>query len=291
MALPAKQAAPQKAVARIWHTPTAKTALAWLIFAAGYTLIFYILYFILLQAKARVFLGPFFDVTFRCGVMAYIMILGVAAYSLRTRFFHGLPWKAQSWVWAHVWVGIAAMLLALLHADYRFVLHFDCSGLSCVTEKYLAMPSLYGLIFLALGGVAGKLLDRWQTRVIAEDAASNGVGIAKSIDTRLSELELQIERLCAGKSEMFKGYCAQALQQRGQLALATPPLPPPEQRDFQLVYGLLAEHVRLTASLTRQRQAHTIFKTWRRVHMVLVPLILLIITYHGVAELIRILHG
>src|SRR5712692_11326027 len=75
----------------IWHTPTARTALYWFLFAISYCAIFYILYFVLF--KAPIFTGPWFDRVFRCGVMAYIMILAVAAYSLRTRFIPGLPWK------------------------------------------------------------------------------------------------------------------------------------------------------------------------------------------------------
>lgn len=290
MALPIKQAAPKKIGARLWHTPTSKAARAWLIFAAGYTALFYALYLLLLHDPSRLILGPFYDVIFRCGVMAYLMILGVAAYSLRTRFFHGLPWKAQNWVWAHIWVGIASVLLALLHADFRFILHFECTGIDCITREYFALPSLYGLIFLVVSGIFGKLLDQWQTRMIAEDAASNGVGIAKAIEEHLVEQEYRIERFCAGKSEAFKQYCAQALKQPGTLYVSTPTLPPQEQHDFQLASELLSEYARLAGSLRKQKQAHMLFKTWRYVHMILVPLILLIISYHAVGELIQILH-
>lgn len=290
MAIPAKPALPGMAK-RLWHTPTSKAALAWLIFAAGYTALFYILYLLLLHVKSRMITGPFFDVIFRCGVMSYIMILGVAAYSLRARFFRGLPWKAQNWVWAHMWVGIASILLALLHGDFRFILHFGCNGMECITDQYLALPSLYGLIFLVFSGIIGKLLDRWQTSVISEDARSNGVGIAKALEVRLVELEYGIERLCAGKSDTFKQYCAQALKQVGIVYAEIPTLSLQERTDFQRVHELISEHARLAASLQKQKQALRIFKTWRLVHMVLVPLILLIISCHAIAELVLILHG
>ncbi|GHO42699.1 hypothetical protein [Ktedonospora formicarum] len=284
--------APVKKVAtRMWHTPTSKAALYWFLFAAAYTALFYILYLILLHEKGRLFHGPFFDVVFRCGVMSYIMILGVAAYSLRARFFHGLPWKAQNWVWAHIWVGIASVLLALLHGDFRYILHFDCAGMTCVTDKYLALPSLYGLIFLVLSGGIGRLLDAWQTKIIAHDASTNGVGIAKAIPGRLSELEYVIERLNAGKSEAFKVYCERAITSVGLLSADIPELPPQEHADFHTAHTALAEHARLLASLNVQMRARQIFKLWRRVHMVLVPLILLIISFHAIAELIRVLLG
>jgi hypothetical protein len=281
----------KSAAQRIWHTPTSRAALYWMIFAVGYTALFYILYLILLHVKTRFITGPFFDVIFRCGVMSYIMILGVAAYSLRARFFHGMPWKAQNWVWAHIWVGIASVMLALLHGDFRYILHFGCDGFSCVTQEYMALPSLYGLIFLVLSGIVGRSLDWWQTRVIAQDASTNGVGIAKAIPARLVELEYIVERLNAGKSDAFKSYCERAISAIGVLPQDVPPIPPDEQADFQSAYTALAERARLAASLQKQRQARTIFKTWRRIHMVLVPVILLIISYHGIAELIRVLLG
>jgi hypothetical protein len=192
----------------------------------------------------------------------------------------------------HMALGIAAVLLALLHADYAFVVHWDCPGpQNCFTAHYWGMPALYGLIFIALSGAVGRLLDKWQTRVIAKDAGTNGVGIAKAIPGRLLELEYIVERRAAGKSEQFKAYCAQAIESVGELPGDLPPLSPNEQADFQGAYEALQEHARLAESLRKQRRAQAIFRTWRNIHMVLVPLALVIITYHGIAELlINVLH-
>lgn len=275
---------------RVWHTPTSKVALFWGLFAFLYSAIFYLLYAVLF--KAPIFTGPWFDRIFRVGFMSYIMILAVAAYSLRTRFMHGLPWKAQNWLWLHIWFGIASVLLALLHADFSFILHWDCSSSqNCITAHYLGMPALYALIFIAVSGAIGRLIDMWQTRIIAQDASTNGVGISKAIKVRLLELEYVIERFSAGKSEPFKHYCARAIECVGTLPAPLPNLPAQEQADFQNAHQSLEEYVRLAASLQKQKFAHTIFRAWRYVHMVLVPLALLIITYHAIVELlINVLH-
>jgi hypothetical protein len=273
----------------MWHTPTSKAALYWLIFATAYTALFYALYAVLF--KAPIFTGPWFDHVFRVGVMSYLLILATAAYSLRTRFARGLPWKAQNWVWMHLWIGIAAVFLALLHADYRFVLHGYCSDLSCVTAHYWGLPALYALIFIVVSGAAGRLLDIWQARVIARDASANGVGIAKAIPARLLELEYIIERLNAGKSETFKRYCIQALSSVGKLPTPIPTIEPRERADFEQAYAALEDHARLAASFKKQNRARSIFRAWRRAHVVLVPLMLLIVTYHAVLELIvNVLH-
>ncbi len=281
---------------RMWHTPTSRAALAWFLFSILYCALFYALYAIFF--KAPILTGPWFDRIFRAGVMSYVMILAVAAYSLRTRFLHNLPWKAQNWVWMHIWVGIAAILLALLHADFSFVLHWDCtSQQNCITAHYWGMPSLYALIFIVLSGAIGRLIDRWQTRVIAKDASTNGVGISKAIKIRLTELEYIIERLSAGKSEPFKEYCATAKNSIGQLPsyYLSPgegaAIPPQEQQDFQQAYQALTNHARLAASLKKQETAHNILRGWRYIHLSLVPLALIIITYHAIAELlINVLH-
>jgi hypothetical protein len=269
---------------RIWHTPTSKAALYWCLFGFLFCALFYALYYILF--KAPIFTGPWFDRVFRAGVFSYLMIVAVSAYSLRTRFVRSLPWKTQNWVWMHIWLGIAAVLLALLHADFRFVLHGYCTNFGCITDHYWGMPSLYALIFIAVSGAVGRLLDKWQTRVIAQDASTNGVGISKAIKDRLLELEYVVERFSAGKSEPFKQYCAAAIESVGQLPGNVPNLPPREQAEFRRAYETLEEHARLAKSLKKQQRAHMVFRTWRYIHMVLVPLALIIITYHGIAELL-----
>lgn len=275
---------------RMWHTPTSKAAIFWFLFAFLYCALFYALYGILL--KAPILTGPWFDRVFRVGVMSYIMILAVSAYSLRTRFLHNMPWKAQNWVWMHLWLGIAAVFLALLHAGFGFVTHWDCTAQqNCITAHFWGMPSLYALIFIALSGALGRLLDLWQTRVIAQDASTNGIGIAKAIKERVTELEYIIERLSAGKSAPFKAYCASATKNIGQLPTNLPTVPPQEQSDLQQAHLALKDHARLAASLKKQLFARRIFRVWRYIHMSLVPLALLIITYHAIAELlVNVMH-
>lgn len=289
MAATASSTPEKGAFRRVWHTPTSRAALYWSLFGILYAALFYLLYAVLF--KAPIFTGPWFDHVFRAGVMSYLMIIAVAAYSLRTRFLRNLPWKAQNWVWMHIWLGVSAVLLALLHADFRFLLHGYCTDFRCVTAHYWGMPALYGLIFIAVSGIIGRLLDMWQARIIARDASTNGVGIAKSIVTRMGELVYIIERLSAGKSEPFKLYCTQALPSVGQVPQLLPTLERSEQADFQQAYNALQDHARLAASLRKQRRANTIFRIWRRIHLALVPLFLIILTYHAMLELVvNVLH-
>jgi hypothetical protein len=230
-------------------------------------------------------LVPWFNRVYHGGPAAYLMVLAGAAYSLRTRFMRNLPGKAQSWLWMHTWIGLGALLIAGLHENFRFVLYGFCFDLSCITGNYFGMLALYSLIFIVGSGITGRLLDRWQTRVIVREANTNGIGIAGAIRARLLELEYIIERLSAGKSNAFKLYCMQAMGSTDDPSRKFPSLLPHEQPDFQRAYAALCDHVRLERSLAKQERARKIIRIWRSVHMALVPLALLIMTYHGFMEL------
>jgi hypothetical protein len=137
-----------------------------------------------------------------------------------------------------------------------------------------------------VSGIVGRLLDVWQTRIIARDASTNGVGIVRALEERMLELEYTVERLCAGKSEAFKQYCMYALEHEGALMPTLPTLQAREQADFQRTYDTLMMYARLIQSLQRQKRARIIIRTWRSIHMVLASLALLIILFHGGMELL-----
>jgi heme/copper-type cytochrome/quinol oxidase subunit 3 len=208
MALASKSSSP--AQRRVWKAPTTK---AWWIWLAASLFLYasvFAVYFVAL--KTQPFPGPFNDPLRSFGILAFILVLTSATYSLRRRFARGLPGMARNWLWMHTWIGISALLVALLHENFTHILHDYCQNASCLTQSYWGTSALLALIFLVLSGIAGRLLDSWQAHVIARDASMNGVGIARALDERILELEFTVERLSAGKSEQFKAFCLQALE-------------------------------------------------------------------------------
>jgi hypothetical protein len=186
----------------------------------------------------------------------------------------------------HTWVGISALLLAGLHENFRFVLYGYCFAMICLTGYNLGLLALYSLLFIVASGVVGRLLDQWQARIIVQDANANGIGTAGAIKSRTLELEYAIERLYAGKSDVFQQYYTRAMRSTAEPMQGPPPVMVHEQGDSQKAYALLSDYTRLKRSLAKQEFARLIFLTWRRVHMVLVPLALLLITLHSFSELI-----
>jgi hypothetical protein len=274
---------------RVWKAPTTK---AWWIWLVASLLLYggvYALY--LVTIRTQPFPGPFNDPLRSFGILAFVLVLASAAYSLRRRFVRGLPGMARDWLWMHTWIGITAVLIAMLHENYTHILHDYCQNASCFTQSYGGTSALFALIFLVLSGIFGRLLDSWQAHAIARDASTNGVGIARALDERILELEYIVERLSAGKSEQFKAFCLQALEGSGSISSTMPAIEAREQADFQHAYETLAARASLAQSLQKQERARLMIRAWRSVHIVLACLALLIILFHGVMELyINVLH-
>jgi hypothetical protein len=278
-----------KSSRRVWKAPLTKAWWAWL---AASLLLYAAVYLIYLVAvKTQPFPGPFNDPLRSFGILAFVLVLATATYSLRRRFVRGLPGMARAWLWMHTWLGVTALLIALLHENYAHILHDYCQNASCFTKSYWGTSALFALIFLVLSGIIGRLLDSWQARVIAGDASANGVGIEQALAERILELEYTVERLSAGKSEQFKAICLQALERAGDIPNVVPALAQGEQADFQHAYETLRDRARLVQSLKKQQQARVIIRAWRFVHMVLACVALVIILFHGIMELLaNVLH-
>ena len=279
---------------RIWKSPASRLRLGWLITA----LVVYIpilawyMYTVKTQPAANV--QPANEPLLLFGIVAYLLVLGTLAYTLRRRFVRGLPGKAQNWLWMHTWIGISTVLIVFLHENFDDITYDICPQGTCLavsfwTQTYFAFSALFGLLFLVSSGIIGRLLDMWQARTIAREASSNGVGIARAVEERILELEYIVERLCAGKSEPFKQYCLQGIDGKGMpsspMSIVVA-LPPREQSDLQRAGATLMERARLVRSLKRQERARRIIRVWRTLHIILATAAMLVISYHAIMELL-----
>jgi hypothetical protein len=276
----------QSRLRRIWKVPASRAKWLWLVVC----LVLYlgILGWYLYAFKTQQSPDPSIAPLLYFGIVSFVIVLITVSYTLRRRFARGLPGKVQDWLWLHVWAGIAAILIAMLHEKFAFVTHDFAQGVSDLIASGAGGAALYSLIFLVLSGIFGRLLDVWQTHVIAREASTNGVGIVQSLQERIQELEYTVERLCAGKSEAFKDYCLQALKQKTPASLtgAAQNLPLTESVDFQEAAQTLTQRARLVQSLRRQNSARQTIRTWRTIHIVLATVATLIILYHAILELL-----
>jgi hypothetical protein len=223
------------------------------------------------------------------GIVAFILVLLVAAYTLRRRFVRTLPGKVQNWLWLHIWFGILAILIAFLHENYLNILRDIQFSKMRFIEGQAGTLALYALLLLVVTGIVGRLLDISQARVIAKEANSNGVGIIQTVEERMHEIELAIERLSAGKSPTFKIFCSEALKSNNSLPAMLPVLTPNELDDFECAHEIFTRRAHLACSLQRQKRARLIIRIWRYVHIPLACLALTIISYHSFTELLKML--
>jgi hypothetical protein len=272
---------------RIWKTRG--TALKWLLLLNALIICGWVYAFYRVAIATQAYPGPY-NAPFReFGIVAFVMVLLVTAYTLRRRFIRKLPGKVQDWLWLHVWFGMSSALIACMHENFQNITHDFSFLLSRFTEGTFGTTALYALILLVLTGMVGRVLDIWQARLIAREAASNGVGITRSIEEKLFELELAVERLSAGKSAAFKQYCEKALHMKGEPLAQVPALDAFEMGDFQRAYDILGKRWQLEHSLQRQKRAQLVIRIWRYIHIPLACVALLVISYHSIAELWKML--
>ncbi|HEY6408926.1 MAG TPA: hypothetical protein VIY29_15810 [Ktedonobacteraceae bacterium] len=289
MALATKPPTRQPTVRRIWRTPG--SWFNWLFLLLSLVILAWVYLLYRSAVATQLYPGPY-NVPFRqFGIVSFCLVVLVVAYTLRRRFVRRLPGKVQNWLWLHIWFGVISILIAFMHEDFLNITHDFVFQASRFSEAVYGMSALLALLLLVMTGVLGRLLDVWQARVIASEADSNGVGISRAVEERIFELTLAVERLSAGKSAQFKQYCEEALRTRGRGAppQLLPVLAPHEVNDFQHTFEVLGEQAQLERSLLRQRRARLMMRMWRYVHISVACAALVVIGYHSVVELWKML--
>ncbi|HEY1349992.1 MAG TPA: hypothetical protein VGF67_10240 [Ktedonobacteraceae bacterium] len=274
---PRRARSPQRA----WRAPTSPLRWLWLAGALALSGAAILLYAGALLTQAPV--SPFNEPLRSLGLLALLLVLTTASYTLRRRFARSLPGKVQNWLWMHTWLGCAALLIALLHANITQVLFDSCPQASCLSAAYGGTGALLALLLTVSSGVSGRLLDLWQARRIARDASTNGVGIVQALEEHLLEQEYTLERLCAGKSEEFQSFCLLALA-GGSLNMPT--LAAHEQAEGAQAQQVLRTYARLRQSLQRQQRARLLMRRWRLLHIILSLFAFLVILFHATMELL-----
>ena len=285
MALAQKTSLPKQPQRRTWKRPKTRARWLWLIFSV--LLYGGVSYWYFSARKTILYPGPSLAPFWIFGLIAFSLVLLVAAYSLRRRFVRVLPGRVEDWLWLHTWLGVVSILIAFQHEAYLDFFGTFRFTLPEFIRAGFGVSALYGLILLVVSGIIGRLLDVWQAHVIAAEASNNGVGIIQAVEERLHEQNLLLERLSAGKSSAFKQFCARAL--RGGRVPPQPALVPQEREDLQRVLVVLGLRAQLKRSLKRQQRAQFVIRGWRFVHISLACVALGVISVHSLLEIAKML--
>lgn len=141
------------------------------------------------------------DVGYWIGVVGGVMMLMLLVYPLRkyVKFMQGWG-KVKFWLWGHMFLGIGAPLLILVHCTFR-------------TGSTNAAVALWSMVVVALSGIAGRMLytrlnrgllaERSALRQYKVEARLDGIGrsrlwFAPTAQARLLEFEQTALSAAAG---------------------------------------------------------------------------------------------
>ena len=211
------------------------------------------------------------------------VLLGVASlalccltffYSLRKRGLQEqLPFGRStmtSWLWAHVYFGLLALLTATLHAGYGLLsLQFSAGK--------LAFFALFGIV---VSGLVWRVIYAVVPRMAARDVGNYSAGTSNA---RAESLSVEIEKLTAGGSQRFHELKAWALGSNPsdiQIRQAAASLPNEEQQRFIDVTALSVVRERTLDRARKQTRYGFLLQGLRIAHVPLSLIFLLAVPAH-----------
>lgn len=217
--------------------------------------------------RGYTFFGLFF------GILAVVLAFATFIYTARKRGAEqSIPVKYRStmmsWLWAHVYLGLLALLSAMIHAG---------PGLRG-GETTTTGDMLFWVFFLLVGsGVAWRLVYHYLPQRVQPEIGNYSEQISLG---RAAEALIEIEKLSAGKSDNFQQMKDQLLA--GQ-TIHLNAIANEERGDFALVQELTARRQRGLTRRVAQEKATRFLQIWRHLHIPLVAVFLLILLVHIVA--------
>jgi hypothetical protein len=214
------------------------------------------------------------------GIAAVVLIGLTFFYSLRKRSLQeAMPLgkgTMMTWLWVHVYIGILALVVAMLHAGFGLV-----SGNMFTSGKVL----FFLLALIMVSGVAWRLVYR----IVPPNAAPR-VGNYSQLGTqkRAEEQLVEVEKIAAGKPAEFhalKTWLLEGDRSASEVQQAAQRLPPDFQGDLFEIYKHAQSRSR--ALLRNKLQSHytSLLQGWRILHVPLTILLLVMLVVHIVGAL------
>lgn len=197
------------------------------------------------------------------GEIGAVCLLFTIAYAGRKRLGIGAFGWLDSWLWAHIYLGLLGAYFIWFHSRQRFT-----------PSALLPNAAMILLIFTAISGIVGRVLYRVIPRLLGRLPDYDP---PDAIQVRISALEREAEALVALKSHPFQTLAAQLATGALELTPAAPgwaqyqqaraSLPPGEVRDLDRVAELTGQSHQLRQTLGRRRRFRRILELWWTVHV------------------------
>jgi nitrate/TMAO reductase-like tetraheme cytochrome c subunit len=211
------------------------------------------------------------------GIMSVLLIFFVMTYSLRKRLARGMLGRLDDWLWAHIYLGLLALFIIALHAEFRFSWGYSTAG----------------VIFLVLVIVTGIVGRYFYTRVPASIVAEQG-----KVLSQVAEVSKSINDLLVGKSRPFQKIIGSELNTPSpltprpeyweELRVKGEIVPEEEKEDFKKVVGLLEQKAKLEAQSISQLKYMPLFRGWLTVHLLVTAGLIVMIPLHILDDSFRV---
>ncbi|MBI4228611.1 MAG: hypothetical protein HY693_02690, partial [Deltaproteobacteria bacterium] len=203
------------------------------------------------------------------GILAVLLIIFVLTYSLRRRMARGMPGRLDNWLLAHIYLGILALFIISLHAEFRFGWNYSTAG----------------VIFLVLVIVTGIIGQYFYTNIPSSIAAEQ-----EKVLSRVDKVTKSINELLAGKSRAFQKIIGAELNTPSPLS--TQPnyledllskgaiVQEGERGDFKKAVLLLEEKAKLESQSVSQLKYRPLFRGWLTAHLIVTAGLIVMIPLH-----------
>lgn len=204
------------------------------------------------------------DVTpINLGEIGAVCLLFTVAYAVRKRVAIGALGWLDSWLWAHIYLGLLGALFVWFHSRQRFS-----------PSALLPNAAMILLLLTALSGIAGRILYRIVPGALHRLPDNDP---PDALQTRVTGLDREISALVALKSPQFQALAAQlsalwveltpAAPGWGQFQHARATLPTNEFSDFERLAQLTSQRRTLLLTLGKRQRYRRALDLWWTLHV------------------------
>lgn len=213
------------------------------------------------------------DTVYALGILAVLLVLLGLAYSLRKRVERGIPGRLDVWLWAHVYLGVLALFIVALHAEFRFGWNYN-------TLAFVL------LALVIITGIAGRYIYSYLPGKILREQ--------EDVIVRLDETNNALNELMAGKSRTFQKIIGSRLNVPSPLSpddeywdevrTKVNIVPEDERKDFVSATDLLVYRAELESQSIGRLKYGPVFKGWLTVHIIFTVGLIILIPVHVLDE-------
>lgn len=224
------------------------------------------------------------------GALGLLLLIVLALLGARRRRYRSTLGTVEDWTQSHVYLGLVATVVVLLHSGFRF-------------EDRLAVTALLVLLAVAGSGAAGAVLYTFLPRPLSEAEAN--LFLPEAFD-QLSELRRAMTRVAAGKSEAFQTIYRDLLRESTPPRLAgwrillrpddprpgtagwesrLPQIAPSEEGDLKRLLVFSRQHQELHQRLISRQRLKNLMEVWLYLHVPLTFALLVLVSAHLIAAL------